>query len=316
VAFFVALTSVMAQSQQPAQTKPDSAEAKAHIDAATRAGGSRWAEAVGFFCAADPNRANRPDDPELEPTRLFDNLYVIGRTGTAVYAITTSDGIILIDAGYADQLETLLLPGMAKLGLDPAKVKYVIVTHGHGDHFGGAKYFQDRGARVFVSAADWTLMEQPPAAGRGGTPLPQPKRDGIADESQPISLGDEAVRVAFVPGHTPGSIGVVFPVRDGRSTHTAALFGGTALIPTRIPTEGLQQYVRSVDHFASVTRTMKVDVEIQNHPLYDGISTKLAGLKTRKPGQPHPFVVGAEGYQQFLTVMSECMKAQIARRAG
>jgi len=56
--------------------------------------------------------------------------------------VTTSAGIVLIDAGYADQLESVLLPGMKKLGLDPSQVRYVILGHGHGDHFGGALYFQ------------------------------------------------------------------------------------------------------------------------------------------------------------------------------
>jgi len=60
---------------------------------------------------------------------------------TAVWAVTTSAGIVLIDAGYADQLESVLLPGMKKLGLDPSQVRYVILGHGHGDHFGGALYF-------------------------------------------------------------------------------------------------------------------------------------------------------------------------------
>ena len=48
-----------------------------------------------------------------------------------VYAITTSAGIVLIDAGYADQLEAVLLPGMKTLGLDPNSVRYVLLGHGH-----------------------------------------------------------------------------------------------------------------------------------------------------------------------------------------
>ena len=44
---------------------------------------------------------------------------------------------------------------VAKLGLDPATIKYAIVSHGHSDHSGGAKYLQDRyNARVLLSAID------------------------------------------------------------------------------------------------------------------------------------------------------------------
>jgi hypothetical protein len=53
---------------------------------------------------------------------------------------------------------------------------------------------------------------------------------------------------------------------------------------------------------------------LQNHPLYDGLEAKLERLKTRQAGQAHPFVVGQASYQRFLTVMTECTRAQIERR--
>ena len=71
--------------------------------------------------------------PLIEPVQIFDNLYAIGRSSTIVYAITASDGIILIDSGYGDQIDSVLLPGMAQLGLDPADVELVFLAHGHGD---------------------------------------------------------------------------------------------------------------------------------------------------------------------------------------
>jgi hypothetical protein len=61
---------------------------------------------------------------------------------------------------------------------------------------------------------------------------------------------------------------------------------------------------------------MKVDVEIQNHPMYDGFLAKLERLKARKPGSTNPFLVGSDSYQRFVSVMSTCTKAQLARRKG
>jgi metallo-beta-lactamase class B len=306
------------QAPAPA-AKPDTPAVTRHIDAARKAAGTEWTQAVEFICAVNPNRANRPDDPLVEPTKVFDNVYAIGRLGTVVWAITTAEGIVLIDSGYADQLESVLLSGLRKVGLDPANVKYVLLGHGHADHFGGAAYFQQRGARVASSAADWDLMDMPAAPARGGAaptpagPMP-PKRDVVAVEGQPIAVGDTKFTPVSIPGHTPGSLGYIFPVRDGRNTHVAGLFGGSILIPGRIPDEGLQQYITSVQHFGDWTRKMNVDVELQNHPLYDGLEGKLARLKERKPGQAHPFVVGRDRYQGFLTVMSECTQAQLERR--
>ena len=142
------------------------------LETAKKNAGTEWAEAFDFICALNAGRANSPTDPVIEPTKVFDNLYVVGRTSTAVWAVTTSAGIVLIDAGYGDQLESVLLPGMKTLGLDPAQVKYVIVGHGHGDHFGGAAYFQQRGARIVLAGPDWDLVETPPPAGRGAAADP------------------------------------------------------------------------------------------------------------------------------------------------
>jgi metallo-beta-lactamase class B len=248
------------------------------------------------------------DDPLIAPTKIFDNLFAIGRLGTVVYAVTTSAGIVLIDSGYADQVESVLLPGLKQAGLDPGNVRYVLLGHGHGDHFGGAAYFQQRGARVVSSAADWDLMAKAAPA------PPPPTRDVVATEGKPIVVGDVSFTPVAIPGHTPGSLGYIFPVSDGGRTHTAGLFGGSILIPTKIPDEGLQQYVTSIEHFADRARTAGVDVEIQNHPLYDGFEQKLQRLRARKPGDVHPFVVGPDGYQRFLTVMAECTRAQMERR--
>ena len=318
---FCAASLAAAQGPPPqAPAKPDSPEIRQRLDALRATAGAEWGEAVDFICALDPNRANRPDDPEIEPTRVFDNLAVVGRTSTAVWIVTTSAGLVLIDAGYADQLDSVLLKGMKTLGLDPGRVTHVIVGHGHGDHFGGASYFQQRGARVVMGAPDWNLLEAPPAAGRGGAPagppIPAPKRDIAVADGETLTVGGVTFRFTMIPGHTPGSLGIVFPVQDGRTTRTAGLFGGSILIPTRIPDDGLRQYIQSVDRWAAVTRGLNVDVEIQNHPLYDGFVGKLQRLKARAPGQPNPFVVGGEAYQRFLQVMSGCTSVQLARRSG
>ena len=300
---------LIAQQQSPDELKPDTPEIAKHLEAAKKIAGTEWAKEATFFCQMP--YPNKPDDPEFAPTKVFDNLYAIGRVGTVVYVITTSDGIILIDSGYANQIDSVLLPGMKKLGLDPAQVKYLILGHGHVDHFGGAPYFQDHyGTHVASSGADWDLMEMTARNAKPGAP-PPPKRDVVMMDGQPITLGGEKVTPFLIPGHTPGSTAFVFSVKDGGKTYTAGLYGGTVLIP-RIAWN-LREYASSLKHWAEVSKKMKVDVEIQNHPMYDNFTDKLAKLQERKPGQPNPFVVGQASYQKFVGVISECTEAQIIR---
>lgn len=316
---------VAAHAPQGRATAPpasDSAEVQRLLAQARAAAGTEWTEAVDFICAQNPNRANRPDDPLIQPTKVFDNLFAVGRSGTTVWVVRTSSGLVLIDAGYADQLDTVLLPGLRQLGLDPDQVRYVLIGHGHADHYGAASYFQKRGARVGMAAADWELLTAPAAGpvGRGGPAaapaLPPPARDLVIAEGQTITVGDVAFTPVAIPGHTAGSLGFVFPVRDGAAVHTAGLFGGSVLIPGFLPSEGLAQYIKSVEHWAVVTAAHNVDVEIQNHPLYDGMLGRLERLRSRQPGQPHPFVVGRDAYQRFTRVMADCIRVQLARRTA
>jgi metallo-beta-lactamase class B len=224
----------------------------------------------------------------------------------------------MFDSLGANQVDTQLLPGFQKLGLEPANVKVIIMGHGHADHFGGSPYMQEHyGSKVYISAADWDLMEHPPAGRVGdkkGPPAVLPKHDQVVAEGQPIVLGDLKVMPFAIPGHTPGSMGYIFPVKDHGKTHLAAMYGGTILTPGPISDEGLQTYLKSVAHFEEATKKAKVDVELQNHPLMDPIQAKLDKLQSRKTGDANPFVIGLANYQKFLEVMSLCTEVNIARR--
>ena len=193
-------SSVNAQEQ-------DSAEVLQHLEAARKMAGADWASAADFFCSTEeqiaamkvlPSAVGRDYEAQyVEPMKVFDNLYFIGQRAVATWAITTSEGIILIDSGYADRVEPTLLAGMRAVGLDPAQIRYVLVTHGHADHFGGAKYLQETfGARIGLSAADWDTIA--PAAGaeppRGpAAAASPPTRDLVLMEGQSITLGDTEI---------------------------------------------------------------------------------------------------------------------------
>jgi metallo-beta-lactamase class B len=306
--FLAALSLGSLRAQAPA--KPDPPAVVSHLEKARSLAGTQWTSAYQFFCV-NPH-ANSNDDPAIEPSKIFDNVYVIGNTGTVAYAITTSEGIILLDALAANQVDTILLPGMRKLGLDPDQVKLVVVAHGHADHFGGSTYFQTRGAHVAMSGVDWDFIApKPGAAARGSAP---PSRDIALVEGQPVGLGNVKILPVLTPGHTPGSMAFIFPVKDNGKTLIGAMFGGTMLTATRPTTEEINQYLTSIAHFRNEAVKAGVEVELQNHPLMDDLPGRLAQLRARGVNDPNPFIVGRDNYPRFLDVMSECMQAQVGRR--
>ena len=152
----------------------------------------------------------------MEPVKVFDNLYFFGQSEYSVWAITTSQGIIVLDAIFDYSVEDEVVEGLKKLGLDPAQIKFVIISHGHLDHAGGAKLLQDRfGARLVMSAADYDLLDQQ-------NPPWKPKRDIVATDGYKLTLGDTTVTTWSTPGHTPGHISLYAP-------SARILFGGDSM---------------------------------------------------------------------------------------
>jgi len=133
-------------------------------------------------------------------------------------------------------------------------------------------------------------------------------------EGQPFKSGDLTITPIAIPGHTPGSLAFIFPVKDKGKTRIAGLFGGTILTTNIIPTEGLKQYTQSIAHYLDVAKKMKVEVELQNHPIFDGTPERLGKLKTLRAGEQNPFIVGNDRYLKMWNIISQCIQAEIARR--
>jgi metallo-beta-lactamase class B len=267
---------------------------------APRAGGPPGGGAPGRGRAAGP-----PDRSTwyVEPVKVFDNLYFVGQSEYSAWAITTTDGIILIDTLFDYSVEDEVVAGLKKLGLDPATIRYAVVTHPHPDHHGGAKLLQDRfKSRVVMSAADWDVIDK-----LNGT---KPARDIVATDGQKLTLGDTTITLYVTPGHTPGTLSVVIPVRDGTTRHTAALWGGTGLNADR---ESLEAYVQSAQRFDTIAREAKADILLSNHTDWDGSKVYMPQLAKRTPGSRHPYVVGAEGVRRYLEVARECATARVLR---
>jgi metallo-beta-lactamase class B len=279
-----------------------------HVQRAERSAAQRWQNAERFLCGTDQT-ANSLNDAPLAPRWIFDDVAMLGDRGTVMYLLKTSAGFMMIDSGYAQKTQSLMLPSLKQLGIDPASIRYILITHGHPDHFGGAAYLQQHyGAKVAASSPDTQLMAAIAAKGLAAAP----RVDVTLGDGAMLALGATTVRAYLVPGHTPGALGFIFPVHDHGRVHMAALFGGTVLLFNRVSDANLRQYIASLAHFASVTQAAHVSVELENHILFDDTVQKLQQLQQHP--QVNPFVVGERSYQDFLRVISECSRAQLARR--
>lgn len=301
-----------------------SSEAQRHIDAARAAAGTEHQAVWKAVCdsavalATPPAaRTGRPgaaagaapapparENWYAEPQKVFDNLYFVGMTTHSAWAITTSQGIILLDALYDYSVEAEVDEGLRKLGLNPADLKYVVVSHGHGDHAGGAKFLQDKyKVRLLMSAADYDLLDRQ-------NPAWKPKRDMVVTDGQALTLGDTTMTLYLTPGHTEGTISTIFPVRDGGQRHTVATWGGTVFNFGPIRAR-LIAYARAAERFRDIAAKANADVILSNHTAFDGSTTKLPAIKARRSGERHPYVVGTDVVQRFVASVGECAQAAI-----
>jgi metallo-beta-lactamase class B len=306
-----------ANAQSP-ETVPDTIEG--HLAAGKNLAGGRdntpdFYGLVTAICVAPQRGAPAPDAPApredpnrkaayMAPKKAFDDVYWMGTEGVSAWLLTSSEGYILYDTANVYDAEDVLIGGMKKLGLDPAKVKYVIVSHGHRGESGGAYLFQSRyGAHIVT--ADWELIE----GSVYGYPTGKPKRDVVATDGMKITLGDRTVTLYLTPGHTPGTISGIFQVHDHGKPLTVVYSGGTEFnFPNDV--EHFDQYLASERKLAALAVKAGANIIINNQSQFNGAADKLRILADRQAGEHHPLDVGAPAVARYFRIEDECAQAQ------
>ncbi len=316
------------------EARGQEATALAHVDAARAAASEPglydYTLTFDLLCTEREPREPEPPRPAdttiraapersewyVEPVKVFDNVFNVG-TGFYVWAITTSDGIILLNSGRDYAAETVV-EGLERVGLDPANVKCVIIHTPDIRHYGAAKLFQDRyRSRIMLSEADWNVIEATPE-------VPErlkPRKDIVVTDGQTLTLGDTTLTLYVTPGNSPGTLSTLVPLRDGSRRHVGLLIGGRdwdaveqGVVYFSSEEVAMTTYKASASRLRDIAARAGADVFLSVRSLYDREADKARVLMERRPGDPHPYVNGS-AIDRYLTVTSECMDAQLAWRA-
>ena len=322
-----ALAVVAAAGVASTQTMPTSVDAL--VSAAKNAAGLEWPGTFLRLCVvplptagrgaavrgAAPNAA--PPGPPAksiwyaEPAKVADNFYFLGTKIHHAWALVGSDGIINFEALFDYAAPDEIADGMRKLGLDANKVKYVVLSHAHGDHDGGARFLQDKmpAARLIYGGPDWDAVDK--STNRPGG---KPNRDMVGTDGTKLSVGDASVQIVTTPGHTAGTLSFLFEVRDNGKPLRVAYVGGTA-----IPFDGTAAYydgyIASVNKMAKAAADFGATVLLSNHTEFDNGYYKAHTAAHRKPGEANPFDVGRAAVGRYFTVVEDCVTA-VRLRAG
>jgi metallo-beta-lactamase class B len=281
----------------------------------------------GIFCKAsggsqNPDRATigvPAGEPRLEPfpaptpaqvlggQRLFDNFYWIGNTSIGAWLITSNDGYILFDTMNSEEdATTIILPALKKLNLDPMKIKYLVFGHHHFDHTGGGEYIQRlTRAKAVMHRDDWELYLRSQGR-RGGAPPPKMTRDLDATDGMTLKVGGVTATIFTMTGHTPGSIGMVVPVRyQGRQHPILLVTAGTDV-------RNREAFVGGYEHIWDEAVKMKVESVMQGHPNTNmNLLARTKYVHDNYPPARNPLLYGAPRTARYIGIMRNCTLARM-----
>ena len=295
-------------------------------------------------------------EEHTEPTKLFDHLYFVGGTEAGVFIFEDEAGYIMIDSGYDympvgdESVDGYIIPGMEELGLDPSKIKVILITHSGPDHVGGAAYFEENyGTRVIYSIEDAQQLQSEIADGAdlGFTVSVEADETYTGDNSDAygklisVSCGDNTVLGVSCPRTQPRDgkysglsyIAKVTYSQQGEEPveHIWATYGNTNVTGGL---EDMELYHSSVTNFMRIAQDSSllqsklgtsegktVDVVISNHPFVDQSVPMMDELRQytdeegnfSMPDEDHPFVWGTEKVNTFFTLLDTCREVIYTR---
>jgi len=282
-----------------AQFRP---ETQGHLDAATRntLGDPDLTDNYRYyFCGYtdNPGFVNVVRSWNTIPiplTQIADDVWYLGSKYVGQYILRSPTGFMLVDSlNNTAEAQNLTIPALQSLGLSASlPLDAVYLTHGHGDHDGGALYLRNTlNPRIYLGSAD--------ANNKSYNPI---RIDSTNLAPQPVTMGGRTVTFLPTPGHTPGTTAAVIPVQDNGREVRLLVTGGSNMgnLSTAWP------YFASVERTYALAKAMNVEGGLHPHQFFEGTLQKILASGLAKPSQ---YVVGNDKYMRGLAVWRECTAA-------
>ena len=255
------------------------------------------------------------------PFEILQGLYFVGTEPASSHILKTSQGLIMLDCGYQHSLYAVI-DNIYRLGLDFHDIKYLLITHGHIDHFGSAMAIRElTGCKIAIGRKDLDACT-------GKNDLSFAKEldmefnetftpDILLDDGDVVTLGDTSVTAIATPGHTEGAMSYFFNIRHKSQTYRVALHGGmgvNTLTEEYLSCHGLSFGLRD-DFRASMLRLSKekADVFLGNHMQHNHTPERYERLMN---GEELAFV-DAKAWEEYnLKVTGNLDKLIEKERAG
>lgn len=317
--FITAVLALSTASLAVAQTQSD-----LHRDAATKNTGNdpfMMQYSRAFYCNLPDNNNGivlaarawnnttgaNSNQYRIPLTQIFDDVWFVGNHYVGQYMIKTADGIVQVDSGNnTTEFQTFNYPALQELGLGASyPLKAIFLTHGHGDHDGGAKYALDNlNARSYLGSGDLNL----------GSATAKPYNPALIDSTnlgmRQMSIGGKNFWVLPTPGHTPGSTSAVLEVKDWGETKRVLINGGQSMTSS-IP--DVTQYLKSIERTYIMADTLNVDGVMTPHIYWDGEGVKLDEINAKGRTKPSQNIYGHESVMRQLVVARECSAAWLTK---
>lgn len=262
----------------------------------------------------DDEQARKWNEP-VKPFKIIGNVYYVGAAEVSSYLITTPQGHIILDSGFAETVPQIK-QNVEQLGFHIEDVKVIITSHAHADHVGGVALLkQMTGAQLAVSIADADILA------RGGKNDPNfgdqfQFQAVLADrklrDRDTVQLGDVTLTARLTPGHTRGCTTWTMKVREGGKEYDVVIIGSMSAPGYKlIANPNYPKIAQDYESSFSLLKTLPSDVFLAPHGSFFALHEKIKRMA--EGATENPFI-DKQALPRYLERSERDFRAELKRQ--